>query len=169
MSRPTMGRARQALRSSGIAGIAGGAARIAGGAALLALAALMTVPRVFAEPAATAESAWSALPAAAAPARGTALERRGLEVFNQRCAACHGPIPAQLHGPAFLPPMPGTQALAARYRGELPAELAERTDLQAVYIRTVVRNGYVSMPFFRPTELSDEDLDALVAWLTRER
>ena len=65
--------------------------------------------------------------------------------------------------------MPGTQALAARYRGELPAALEERTDLQAVYIRTVVRNGYVSMPFFRPTELSDEDLDALVAYLTRER
>ena len=156
-----MGRARPVLGTAGIA-------EITGLTALLALSAL-TVPRVLAEPAATAESAWAALPAEAGPTRGTALERRGLEVFNQRCAACHGPIPTELHGPAFLPPMPGTQALAARYRGELPAELAERTDLQAVYIRTVVRNGYVSMPFFRPTELSDEDLDALVAYLTRER
>ena len=122
-----------------------------------------------AEPAATADTAWSALPAAGPSTLRNPVERRGQEVFGQRCAACHSPIPAPIYGPAFLPPMPGTQALAARYRGELPAALEERADLQAVYIRTVVRNGYVSMPFFRPTELSDEDLDALVAYLTRER
>jgi mono/diheme cytochrome c family protein len=143
-------------------------ARIVG---VVTLAALFAVPLRpgLAEPAATAESAWAALPAAAGASSGNSLERRGLEVFDRRCAACHGPIPAEIYGPTFLPPMPGTQALAARYRGELPAELAQRTDLAAVYIRTVVRNGYVSMPFFRPTELSDEDLDALVAYLTRER
>jgi mono/diheme cytochrome c family protein len=122
-----------------------------------------------ADPAATADTAWSPLPATGASNLRNPLERRGQEVFGQRCAACHSPIPAPIYGPAFLPPMPGTQALAARYRGELPAALEERTDLQAVYIRTVVRNGYVSMPFFRPTELSEEDLDALAAYLTRER
>ncbi len=140
-------------------------AGIAGTAALLGL--IVSVGQ--ADPAATADSAWSALPAAAAGTIRDPLVRRGREVFSQRCAACHSPIPTEIFGPMFLPPMPGTQALAARYRGELPAALEERTDLQAVYIRTVVRNGYVSMPFFRPTELSDEDLDALVAYLTRER
>jgi len=140
---------------------------------ILACAALAisAVPVVVtqADPAATADTAWSALPATGASTLRNPLERRGQEVFGQRCAACHGPIPTEIYGPTFLPPMPGTQALAARYRGELPAALEERTDLAAVYIQTVVRNGYVSMPFFRPTELSDEDLDALVAYLTRER
>jgi mono/diheme cytochrome c family protein len=136
--------------------------------AALGLAALPVVA-VLADPAATAETAWSALPAVGTSTLRNPLERRGQEVFGQRCAACHGPIPAPVFGPTFLPPMPGTQALAARYRGELPAELEERTDLAPVYIRTVVRSGYVSMPFFRPTELSEEDLDALVAYLTRER
>ena len=137
----------------------------------VAVLGILAVPAVVshADPAATADTAWSALPATAASDLRDPLERRGKEVFDQRCAACHGPIPAEIYGPTFLPPMPGTQALAARYRGELPATLEDRTDLAAVYLRTVVRTGYVSMPFFRPTELSDEDLDALVAYLTRER
>jgi len=32
-----------------------------------------------------------------------------------------------------------------------------------------VRDGLRSMPFFRPTELSDDDLAALTAYLTRDR
>lgn len=147
------------------------ALRLAGIVGAIALAAQpgLSGNVAHADPAATADTAWSALPATGVSNLRNPLERRGQEVFSQRCAACHGPIPSEIHGPTFLPPMPGTQALAARYRGELPALLEERTDLAAVYIRTVVRSGYVSMPFFRPTELSDEDLDALVAYLTRER
>jgi mono/diheme cytochrome c family protein len=122
-----------------------------------------------ADPAATPESAWSPLPAGTASGAGTALERRGKEVFEQRCAACHGAIPGETFGPAFMPLMPGTQALAARYQGTLPAELEQRTDLTPERIRTVVREGFVSMPFFRPTELSNDDLDALSAWLTGNR
>ncbi|MBN1239631.1 MAG: cytochrome c, partial [Gammaproteobacteria bacterium] len=95
--------------------------------------------------------------------------QRGREVFDQRCAACHGEIPEQTFGPPFLPPMPGTQALEARYRGALPAALEERTDLAPEYVEAVVRDGLRSMPFFRPTELSDEDLEALVAYLTADR
>jgi hypothetical protein len=30
-----------------------------------------------------------------------------------------------------------------------------------------VRNGITIMPFFRKTEVSDSDLDALIAYLTR--
>jgi len=145
--------------------------RLAGISRAVTLVGLLGLPgdSALADPAATADTAWSALPASAASNLRDPLLQRGQEVFAQRCAACHGPIPAEVYGPAFLPLMPGTQALAARYRGELPAALEERTDLQEVYVRTVVRNGFVSMPFFRPTELSNEDLDALVAYLTRER
>jgi mono/diheme cytochrome c family protein len=140
--------------------------RLRGGLTLL----LALLPILgLADPAATAGSAWSPLPREPSAAGGNALETRGKEVFDQRCAACHGPIPEETYGPAFLPPMPGTQALAARYRGALPAPLEQRTDLVAEYVRNVVRNGFISMPFFRPTEVSNEDLDALVAWLTRRR
>lgn len=34
-------------------------------------------------------------------------------------------------------------------------------------IRTFVRNGITIMPFFRKTDVSDTDLDALVAYLIR--
>jgi len=47
--------------------------------------------------------------------------------------------------------------------------LAERTDLAPDYIRHVVRQGVSVMPPFRKTELSDPDLDELVAYLTRKR
>ena len=63
--------------------------------------------------------------------------------------------------------MPGTQALQARYRGTKPAALEQRTDLTREFVTVVVRRGLGAMPFFRPTELSDDDLDALVAYLTR--
>lgn len=143
---------------------AGSSAAVAGSA--LVLLGFAAAP-VLADPAANAASAWSLLPAPDTAAASASLERRGRDVFAQRCAACHGPIPEDIHGPIFLPPMPGTQALAARYRGELPAELERRTDLAPAYIRAVVREGFISMPRFRPTEVSAEDLDALVAWLTR--
>jgi mono/diheme cytochrome c family protein len=96
------------------------------------------------------------------------IARRGQAVFRERCIACHGPIPEELFGPPFLPPMPGTQALAARYNAAIPAELEKRTDLTPEFVRVIVRNGLPAMPFFRPTELSDEDIDALGAYLARE-
>jgi len=55
----------------------------------------------------------------------------------------------------------------AQYQGTLPALLEERTDMSPELIRTLVRNGITIMPFFRKTEVSDTDLDALVAYLTR--
>ena len=63
--------------------------------------------------------------------------------------------------------MPGTDALAAKYKGAKPARLEERTDLTPEFIKTFVRNGVSVMPFFRKTELSDADLEALSAYLTR--
>jgi (+)-pinoresinol hydroxylase len=65
--------------------------------------------------------------------------------------------------------VPGTQAVEARYDGAVPAPLEQRTNLTAEFVEAIVRNGLNSMPFFRPTEVSDEDLEALVAYLTRSR
>jgi (+)-pinoresinol hydroxylase len=77
--------------------------------------------------------------------------------FQRACAVCHGPGPAK----------PGTRALRVKYHGKLPALLAKRTDLTAAYIKDVVRHGVNIMPPFRKTELSDRQLDAIAAYLTR--
>jgi (+)-pinoresinol hydroxylase len=80
---------------------------------------------------------------------------RGKAVFDQWCAPCHGTGPGK----------PGTAALEALYKGVKPALLEERTDLVPELTRTFVRNGVSIMPFFRKTEISDADLDALAAYL----
>lgn len=84
---------------------------------------------------------------------------RGLAEFERACAVCHGDGPAK----------PGTRALRTKYQGKEPALLADRTDLAPDYIRLIVRHGVTVMPPFRKTELSDADLDDLVAYLTRKR
>jgi (+)-pinoresinol hydroxylase len=84
---------------------------------------------------------------------------KGLVQYEKSCAVCHGSGPAR----------PGTRALRTKYHGALPALLQDRTDLAPDYIRTVVRHGLTVMPQFRKTELSDADLDAIVAYLTRKR
>ncbi len=63
--------------------------------------------------------------------------------------------------------MPGTDALAAKYKGAKPAMLEERADLTPQFVKIYVRNGVSVMPRFRKTELSDADLEALSAYLTR--
>jgi (+)-pinoresinol hydroxylase len=97
------------------------------------------------------------LPAAAQPGAGEI--ERGYAVFTKWCAPCHGAGPAR----------PGTQALAARYGDALPALLEERTDLTPAFVETIVRHGTGLMAQFRKTEISDDDLDALTTYLTRER
>ena len=86
-------------------------------------------------------------------------EPRGYTEFARACAVCHGDGPAK----------PGTRALHTKYRDKEPALLAERTDLAPDYIKHVVRHGVSVMPPFRKTELSDAELDELVAYLTRKR
>ena len=84
---------------------------------------------------------------------------KGLVQYERTCVVCHGSGPAH----------PGTRSLATKYQNKLPALLADRTDLQPQYIRTIVRQGIAVMPPLRKTELSDADLDAIVAYLTRKR
>jgi mono/diheme cytochrome c family protein len=56
-----------------------------------------------------------------------------------------------------------------KYKGEKPGLLEERSDLPAEVIRTFVRSGIASMPPFRKTELTDEDIDAIAAYLVVDR
>ena len=83
----------------------------------------------------------------------------GHEVFQYWCATCHGAGPGH----------PGTDALQAKYHGSRPATLADRTDLTPDMVRYFVRHGVTVMPFFRKTEISDPDLDAIGAYLARKR
>ncbi len=95
--------------------------------------------------------------AAAAPA--AAQEARGQAVFEHWCAPCHAPGPGH----------PGTQALAAKYKGARPEALEQRRDLTPAQVRFYVRHGVSIMPFFRKTEISDAELDALGAYIARQR
>jgi len=63
--------------------------------------------------------------------------------------------------------LPGTVALQTKYKGAKPPLLSERTDLIPPVTKTFVRKGVLIMPFFRKTEISDADLDALAAYLAR--
>jgi mono/diheme cytochrome c family protein len=80
----------------------------------------------------------------------------GREVFAHWCAPCH----------AVGPRLAGTMSLQTKYEGRVPAALEDRTDLTVPVIGVFVRNGVAWMPPFRPTEISDEDLAALSAYLT---
>ncbi len=79
----------------------------------------------------------------------------GRQVYDNWCAGCHADAPA----------MPGTSALRVKYNGSLPAVLLERNDLTPALISFYVRNGVSVMPPFRKTEITDDDLAALAAYI----
>ncbi len=83
--------------------------------------------------------------------------QEGKDVYAHWCAPCH----------ATGPRLAGTMSLAVKYQGtDIPAVLEDRTDLSAPVIGVFVRNGIAWMPPFRPTEISDDELAALSAYLT---
>ena len=91
--------------------------------------------------------------------QGSPVER-GAAVFNNWCAACHS---------RDVRNAPGTRSLENKYQSKVPAALEDRTDLTAASVALVVRRGVATMPFYRKTEVSDADLAALAAYLTRKR
>ncbi|HMA12540.1 MAG TPA: cytochrome c [Steroidobacteraceae bacterium] len=96
---------------------------------------------------------------AAAPAAPTAAAPQlppGKALFDRWCAECHSPG----HG------HPGTQQLE-RLRGAKLAELESRPDMDAAFIRYVVRNGQNAMPAYRPSEISDAGVDQIAQYLGR--
>ena len=93
------------------------------------------------------------------PDTRAAVLARGEQVYDYWCKACHGPEPIK----------PGTAALQVKYQGSIPATLTERTDMTPEFVSLMVRQGISMMPFFRPTEISDPDLEALASFLTDAR
>jgi mono/diheme cytochrome c family protein len=87
----------------------------------------------------------------------SAAEPGGRPVFQRWCAPCHAPGPNH----------PGTAALEVLYGDARPGALEQRTDLTDSTVRLAVRKGAFSMPFFRKTEISDADLDALAKYLVK--
>ena len=97
-----------------------------------------------------------------APTADEATVERGRAVYQNWCAPCHSAGRGN----------PGTAALAAKYKGKQPAVAAvleDRTDLTAASIRFFVRQGVSVMAPFRKTEITDADLDAMTAYLTRRK
>jgi mono/diheme cytochrome c family protein len=101
-------------------------------------------------------AAWSRT-TAAVETQGAPVER-GAAVFNNWCSACHS------RGPQNAP---GTASLQIKYQGSVPAALEDRRDLTPEVVKVFVRNGVAMMAPFRKTEVSDADLDALAAYLSR--
>lgn len=85
-----------------------------------------------------------------------AEEISGKDIYNLWCGACHDS--GVNH--------PGTHHLAAT-RGAEYSILKERTDLSPDYIRFIIKNGLNGMPPFRPTELSEMEIDALLKYLIK--
>lgn len=85
----------------------------------------------------------AAQPALAAPALGAPQpERPPEQIYAQTCGYCHG----RNVGPVI--------------RGRaLPAEL----------VKAMVRSGPNAMPAFRPTEISNAELERLAAWIAASR
>ena len=79
----------------------------------------------------------------------------GKTLFELHCIACHDRGPGN----------PGTMRLQERV-GEEQAALLDRDNLPPEYIKLVVREGFKLMPPFRPSELTDRQLDELAAYLS---
>lgn len=80
----------------------------------------------------------------------------GKTLFTRHCGVCH------------LPGGTGTFMLERRL-GKEQALLDERANLAAPYVVTIARNGIMSMPRFTRAELTDAELAAIAAYLTRPR
>jgi len=129
--------------------------------------------KALADPASSPQSAWKGSTLKVDASLESPQLRRGKEVFDARCQVCHGAYSKNESSAGnfyALPAMPGTLAMELKYKGQKPALLEERTDLTPEFVAFFVRRGGGgSMPFFRPTEVSDDDLKALGAYLARKR
>ncbi len=96
---------------------------------------------------------------AVALAQDDAAVTAGEQVYNTWCVHCHDDDRPWSGG--------GTMALQVKYQGQLPADLRERTDLSPELVTTYLREGLYRMPPFRLTEISEDDMRALNAYLTR--
>jgi len=97
------------------------------------------------------------VPTSVRAAEEGAASAAGRLVYERWCAACHDPGIEH----------PGTNALTAKYQGVKSGVILEWHDLPPELVRHLVRTGMSVMPHFRKTEISDAELDALAAYLSR--
>ncbi len=93
-----------------------------------------------------------------AAATGAAIDpvaqEQGRGIYVHYCADCHDA--GEGH--------PGTMRLAARLDAG-NAVLTTRADLAPEYVKLIVRNGLGMMPAFRPSEVTDAELDVLAGYV----
>lgn len=78
----------------------------------------------------------------------------GKQTYELFCAGCHNA--GEGHA--------GTMQLAL-LKGEEKSVITDRDDLNAEYIRFVVRDGLLEMAPFRPTDISDSELDSVIQYI----
>jgi mono/diheme cytochrome c family protein len=83
----------------------------------------------------------------------------GEAVYQRWCSHCHSAGRGN----------PGTESLKVKYGDTLPSVLLERTDLDAAAVKLFVRQGVLSMPPFRKTEITDAELAALGDYVAKRR
>jgi (+)-pinoresinol hydroxylase len=93
--------------------------------------------------------------AALAVAATAAEPNLGESVYKHWCVHCHSSGRGN----------PGTESLQVKYKGTIPAVLLDRTDLTPQAVTQFVRQGVLSMPPFRKTEVTDAELAALSTWV----
>jgi mono/diheme cytochrome c family protein len=89
-----------------------------------------------------------------AVARAPAAPLDGKGLFHEKCAMCHGPNGM------------GTGLLARRMDPKV-AELEMRDDLTAEYVMQAARTGIGNMPMIARGEVSDRQMAAIAAYLSR--
>jgi mono/diheme cytochrome c family protein len=104
--------------------------------------------------------AFACLAAETAMSADTQLIQRGKATFEYWCTPCHG-----MGRGSRSALLPGTYALQIKYKGTVPALLEDRKDLPAEVLKVFVRRGTWSMPGFRKTEISDDEIVAIAAYL----
>jgi (+)-pinoresinol hydroxylase len=122
--------------------------------ALVGTLLLLSAPAVGAGPTVS----WKLFPDSASSRSASAQAESGKVDFLNACAVCHAPETDR----------PGTMSLQFKYAGRLPAALEQRTDLTPELVTYYVRHGIAMMPSFRKTELSDAQVSAIAAYLTRK-
>jgi len=80
----------------------------------------------------------------------------GGQLFRRHCSDCHAP--GMNH--------PGTIQLTLT-RGEANGVLEQRTNLAPDYVKAIVRQGLNAMPAFKPTHVSEKELEAVARYLAK--
>ena len=89
--------------------------------------------------------------------------RTGEQIYQRHCSACHDAGPGH-PGHDAGPGHPATLLLGQKYGAE-KAVIKGRKDLNQVYVKAIVRGGLLEMPPFRPTEITDAELDVIAEFI----